>query len=163
MRDAFGGVFMIKLFIVFIIIYVGFTAVALNYAKAFKAKSIVIEYLENNEISDLDHMSAYAENEMCNYFENEIVGKLNYVFPVNHQNGLEDNRCYNDIGISIVEMNSGGRNKLGVYYKVTTYFGFQLPFFDRLFRLSGRSGGDDLVGVWRIVGETRPIAFEKEA
>ena len=47
MRDAFGGTFMIQLLIIFIIIYIGFTAVALNYAKAFKAKNAVIEYLEN--------------------------------------------------------------------------------------------------------------------
>ena len=80
MRDAFGGAFMIKLFLVFIIIYVGFTAVALNYAKAFKAKNIVVEYLENNEISSID-MTASDETEMRNYFEEEIVGNLGYVFP----------------------------------------------------------------------------------
>ena len=38
MRDAFGGAFMIKLFLVFILIYVCFIALALNYAKAFKVK-----------------------------------------------------------------------------------------------------------------------------
>ena len=49
MRDAFGGAFMIKLFLVFIIIYVSFTALALNYAKAFKVKNKIIEYIETNE------------------------------------------------------------------------------------------------------------------
>lgn len=155
MRDAFGGEFMIRLFIVFIIIYVGFTSVALNYAKAFKAKNVVIEYLENNEISDINNMSSSDEQKMCDYLEYEVVGKLNYVFPI-----ASGNRCYNDIGINITEMNSGGRNKLGVYYQVTTYFGFQLPFLDRILRLSGRSGGDNFTGTWKIVGETRPIAFE---
>ena len=38
MRDAFGGTFMIQVFLVFILIYISFTALALNYAKAFKAK-----------------------------------------------------------------------------------------------------------------------------
>ena len=39
MRDSFGGVFMTNLFLVFIFIYVAFTAVSLNYAKAFKVKN----------------------------------------------------------------------------------------------------------------------------
>ena len=42
MRDAFGGVFMIKLALIFIIIYVSFMAVAINYAKAFRVKNQVI-------------------------------------------------------------------------------------------------------------------------
>ena len=160
MRDAFGGAFMIKLFIVFIIIYVGFTAVALNYAKAFKAKNIVIEYLENNEISSLD-MPAAEEIKFRKYVELEVVDKLGYVFPNRLKNcNSKTTKCFEDIGIKIEQRNSSSKNKLGVYYRVTTYFGFQLPSFDRLFAISGRSGGDDLAGVWTIVGETRPIAFE---
>ena len=54
MRDAFGGAFMIKIFLVFIIIYVGFTALSLNYAKAFKVKNKIIDYLEVNEITGLE-------------------------------------------------------------------------------------------------------------
>ena len=50
MRDAFGGTFMIQVFLVFILIYISFTALALNYAKAFKVKNKVIDYLENTEI-----------------------------------------------------------------------------------------------------------------
>ena len=161
MRDAFGGAFMIKLFLVFIIIYVGFTAVALNYAKAFKAKNIVVEYLENNEISSID-MTAAAETEMRNYFEEEIVGNLGYVFPYKKFSctSSKTKKCLDDIGIMIEQRSSSSKNKLGVYYRVTTFFGFQLPFFDRLFAISDRTGGDDMIGVWTIVGETRPIAFE---
>ena len=151
---------MIKLFIVFIIIYVGFTAVALNYAKAFKAKNIVVEYLENNEISSID-MTAAAETEMLKYFDKEIVGNLGYVFPNRLKNcNTKTTKCYEDIGIKIEQRSSSSKNKLGVYYRVTTYFGFQLPFFDRLFAISDSTGGNDLAGVWTIVGETRPIAFE---
>ena len=36
MRDAFGGEFMLRIFLIFILIYILFTAVVLNYAKAFK-------------------------------------------------------------------------------------------------------------------------------
>ena len=48
MRDAYGGIFMVRLFLVFIVIYVAFTAVSLNYAKAFRLKNKLIDYVEEN-------------------------------------------------------------------------------------------------------------------
>ncbi len=161
MRDAFGGAFMIKLFLIFIIIYVGFTSVALNYAKAFKAKNAVIEYLEKNEISSLD-MTAAAETEMLNYFEHEIVGEENYVYPIKScgENSGYPTKCFENIGIKIEQRTPSSKSNLGVYYKVTTYFGFQLPFLDKLFALQTDSDGPNITYFWEIVGETRPIYFE---
>ena len=77
MRDAFGGAFMIKVFIVFIFIYICLTAMSLNYAKAFKVKNGVIKYLETNEITNLE-MTAEDTSTMEKYFENEFVGKRGY-------------------------------------------------------------------------------------
>ena len=164
MRDAFGGAFMIRLFIVFIIIYVGFTAVALNYAKAFKVKNLVITYLEENEISDLTDMPASQEADFIAYIDNEIVDKLGYINKINSCKPSSENskfKCY-DAGIMIeqIEPNNNQKNKLGVYYKVTTYFGFQMPFFDRILALSGRNNGENIIGRWTITGETRTIAYE---
>ena len=164
MRDAFGGAFMIRLFIVFIIIYIGFTAVALNYAKAFKVKNLVVSYLEDHEISDLTTMTAEADADFVAYIDKEIVNRLGYINKINSCNGTGDTdkvRCY-EAGIMIeqIEPNNNQKNKLGVYYRVTTYFGFQLPFFDRILALSGRDNGQNVIGRWRIIGETRPIAFE---
>ena len=61
MRDAFGGAFMIKLMLIFLIIYVCFIAVALNYAKAFKAKNGIIDLIEKYEGFDIckDQIDAY--------------------------------------------------------------------------------------------------------
>ena len=69
MRDAFGGAFMIKIFLISIIVYVCFTALALNYAKAFKVKNKIIDYLENNEISIITDMNASAFENMEKYFD----------------------------------------------------------------------------------------------
>ena len=55
MRDAFGGAFMIKLMLIFLVIYVCFIAVALNYAKAFKAKNGIIDLIENSWLK-LNHI-----------------------------------------------------------------------------------------------------------
>ena len=46
MRDAVGGSFMIKLIIVFLVLYIIFVAVALNYAKAFRVKNKVLDIIE---------------------------------------------------------------------------------------------------------------------
>lgn len=156
MRDAFGGSFMIKLFLVFIIIYVGFTAIALNYAKAFKVKNKVIEYLENNEITDISKMPASEFDKMNEYFEKDILGAMNYRVEGN----CPPNSVYCQNGIAIEESGSSV-NTEGIYYKVTTYFGWSIPFINKLLAL-GNSNNDAEVarGTWRISGETRLIVRE---
>ena len=57
MREAFGGTFMIKLMLVFIIIYVAFMAIAINYAKTFRVKNQIINILEQYQY-DIDKNSA---------------------------------------------------------------------------------------------------------
>ena len=78
MRDAFGRAFMIRLFLVFIFIYMFFTAIALNYAKAFKVKNRIIDYLEDNEIMDLNGQNASEYDKMDKFIEEELLGTLNY-------------------------------------------------------------------------------------
>ena len=51
MRESFGGAFMLKLVIVFIVVYISFMAVAINYAKAFRVKNNVINILEQHQFS----------------------------------------------------------------------------------------------------------------
>ena len=51
MRDSFGGAFMIYLFLIFIVIYITFMGVAINYAKVFRVKNNVINILEQNQFS----------------------------------------------------------------------------------------------------------------
>ena len=69
MRDAFGGTFMIMVFLVFIMVYICFTAVALNYAKAFKVKNAVIDFLEEWEITDLNNIPAEKMEEFRNFIQ----------------------------------------------------------------------------------------------
>jgi len=163
MRDAFGGAFMLRIFLIFILIYILFTAIALNYAKAFKVKNLVISYLEDNEITNIENMTAISKQAMIDYFYKEIIGNLHYTHP-QKLNCLEDEACLNfeDIGISIIQKvpTTTETNKRGVYYKVTTYFGFDIGFL-RLLR-AGNSSPDTSsdFGTWEISGETRLIVGE---
>lgn len=166
MRDAFGGAFMIQVFLVFIFIYIGFTAISLNYAKAFKVKNKVIDYLESNEIIDLDSITASQMTEMYQYFEEEILGNMNY-------NMSDHNICGNigdtkdDAGRTIAICHDSGikirqsgtaENTEGVYYTVTTYVGWSIPFLNKLLALNGNNEERDVVaGTWEIEGQTRLI------
>ena len=155
MRDAFGGAFMIKLLIVFIVIYIGFIAIALNYAKAFKVKNKVISYIEENEITNISSMSANDFNKMQEFFDTEILGKDNYMTNISctTKSGTIE-YCQN--GIRIVKHSPEGSNKEGEYYTVTTTFGWSIPFLNVLLRLNDQDGNVTF-GRWEISGETRTI------
>lgn len=160
MRDAFGGSFMLKLFLVFIFIYIGFTAIALNYAKAFKVKDKVISYIETNEITDFINMPSSVRDAMEEYFETEILGKDNYRATISCTG---DDVVYCQDGIKITKEGEA-QNTEGVYYKVTTTVGWSIPFINKLLQISGATG-DVTTGLWNISGETRLIVgkiVEKE-
>lgn len=160
MRDAFGGTFMFEVFLIFMLIYIALTAISVNYAKAFKVKDKVVDYIESTEIADVSDMSAEELNEMEDFFNTEIVGKLNYMFD-NSSVCSGKNYIYCKNGILIQEMGKG-TNTEGVYYRVSTYFGWHLPFIDNFYKIGNRSTADvkPMIGVWEITGETRLIVKE---
>ena len=122
MRDAFGGEFMCRLMLVFIVIYVSFTAVSLNYAKAFRVKNKVISYIEENDIKDLKYVD----------YENlgSIISNHQYTKKCKNGNGqYNDNTiCCNGVLIEKkIETNSSYN------YEVTTYADWNLGTLNMLF------------------------------
>lgn len=86
MREAFGGTLMIQLMMIFIVLYVCFLAVAFNYAKAFKAKDIIVDNIERCEgYNDCAIEGINSGLSSINYFVSSEVGETgNYAF--NHSN-----------------------------------------------------------------------------
>lgn len=157
MRDAFGGAFMIKVFLVFIFIYIVFTSLALNYAKAFKVKNTIVNYLENNEEVDLSN--AKNINEMQEFFEHEVVGNLNYNAEITCPTTNKSDKDYycNPIGI-IIDKTGRAQNTEGVYYTVSTYVKWDLGFLKILLNLNENNNDPTSVkGAWKISGQTRLI------
>ena len=163
MRDAFGGTFMIKLFLVFIFIYVGFTAIALNYAKAFRVKNKIIDFIETNEIADL---KAYIEEGSgANAGQlNKILKDANYTVSCRTTTGLNTNTvvetsdgfCY--YGVLFSRVSGTSKSDKYVYYKVTTAVDWNLGVLNLILSFGGRPSDEDpLVGTWKISGETRII------
>ncbi len=167
MRDAFGGAFMIELFLVFIFIYICFTAVALNYAKAFKVKNVVVDYLEENEIVNLDSaLTAEEEQKLNDFFEEELLGKRKYNPSIpnfcshisNQKNDAGERIAYcSDLGIVIRKTGTDAKTG-GVYYTVSTYVAWDAGFLNMLTALNGdNKKNDEIRGTWRISGQTRLI------
>lgn len=158
MRDAFGGTFMVQILLVFIIIFVGFISISINYGKAFRVKNYVIDYLEENEISSLN-LSANAKLELKTAIE-EMAVKNKYVDSnSNICNQIEQTNkmiCINGI---VIEENSSVR-KHGVeyvYYTVNTYIGYNLGFFNSLLSLGRNKSTSSINGYFRISGESKVI------
>ena len=185
MRDAFGGSFMLKLFIVFIFIYVFFIAIALNYAKAFKVKNKIIEYIETHEIVDITSMNNVAYTELEDFVNREIYGKLNYYYNAANTDFCrrnDDAICFS--GITIVgssdediadsKFNDNrlylGKKKSTViydsdvdvyakYYTVYVAVPWEIGFLNKILELNNQNG-EVGSGSWTISGETRLIASE---
>ena len=167
MRDAFGGAFMLKLFLVFIFVYICFTAVALNYAKAFKVKNVIIDYLESNEIPSIDSINARDLEKFSDFIDEEILGNYNYNMSEYNmcngqhiqyitENGKTVGLCH-EAGIIIME-SGRAENTEGVYYTVSTFLGWNIGFLNKLTELNGNNQKPGVVtGTWRISGETRLI------
>ena len=160
MRDAFGGVFMIRLFIVFIFIYVAFAALSLNYAKAFRVKNSVISFVEENEIIDLRSINNIEKL-------NSILENANYNKECTNGNGtiksVEGNNigyCHN--GIVIIkqsEQKIAGTTSTVIKYQVITYADWNMGVLTKLLALGGEQANkDDYVdGTWAITGEATVV------
>lgn len=150
MRESFGGAFMIKLVFVFIIVYVSFMAVAINYAKAFRVKNQVINILEQNK---------YKGGTTDNAFNlvNEYLPKVSYNLSDKYDeiedeckkqaikleiNDINNNVSVSEYGVCMISM--VGNKTSPKYYMVITYIAIDFPFFN-------------VSMILPIVGETKSI------
>lgn len=162
MRDAFGGSFMIMIFLVFIMVYISFTAVALSYAKAFKVKNAVIDFLEEWEVDGLENIRADKMAEFESFIDSEIVGNKNYNMSGDRdfcKNNSKKGMLCSPVGIVISQSEADERTK-GHYYTVYTYVGWDIGFFSKLAALNGNKKDPevgDVTGTWKISGQTRLI------
>ena len=121
MRESFGGVFIIKLLLVFIVVYVSFMAVALNYAKAFRVKNQVINIVEQYQYSGSSDSAVVAEIE-------RFLNKVPYVVDgIDCGNDVNNESIKNVKGVCIEPMISTSSTEQ--YYKITTYIKIDFPFF----------------------------------
>ena len=168
MRDAFGGVFTMNFLLVFIFIYVAFTAVSLNYAKAFRVKNAVIDFVEQNEISSLNR--TYFDDKLSQL--DEIVEKMDYHVSCSQIGAAEGETkvdmqvksyCYKGIRISIAEtQNIDGTDSKKIKYKVSTGAYWNLGALNKILALGGKKedSEDYIWGTWTINGEANVVTHK---
>lgn len=129
MKDAFGGTFMIKVMLIFFVIFISFMAVAINYSKVFRVKNGVINILERNAISNSDELMSNIE---------DYLSSTGYVYPNNDKISKDCNEQvkekYGDKTVAYMNLNGVCIIPFGTdserYYKVSVYLVFDFPLFD---------------------------------
>ena len=155
MRDAFGGVFMMRLMLVFIVIFVAFSAVSLNYAKAFRIKNRVIDVVEQMEIQKVDDISNYYDR------IDAIKQNANYNIDCGDNEGTILDEKDKVIGVCrsgvVIMLNSERSNEEYIYYNIITYGGWNLGSLNMLLALSGQNTNsrEPMMGTWAISGEAK--------
>jgi len=157
MRDAFGGVFMIRLLLVFIVIYVAFTAISLNYAKAFRVKNKVIDFVEKNEITNLDSFFSTGNGNNVSKLDN-LLESANYHQTCKNGDGLKYEEgqkpgyCYKGIFIKPIRTQDNI-----IYYEINTAADWNLKSLNMILSLGGRKqNSEDVInGSWIITGEAK--------
>lgn len=152
MKDSFGGAFMIKLMLVFIVIYITFMGVAINYAKVFRVKNNVINILEQYQFNISDDnerstMSRVIDDYLMNVPYN--IGEASKRSVKSDCGGLElgasnNEKMLTSRGVCIQKSSVSGSSN--VYYKVTAYIAIDFPFFGLSF-------------TFPISGETKTISY----
>ena len=164
MREAFGGVFMIRLMLVFVFIFVAFTAISLNYAKAFRIKNSLTDFIEQQEIMDLDtffHNGNSRALEKFNkilddakYDKDKKCQKVGEYGKIDREPGEGKAYCYRGVVVEQIDLVDST-----IVYKVYTYADWNLGALNMILALGGKSRNSEYVinGSWEITGEARVV------
>ena len=83
MRDAVGGTFMIKIFLIFLALYIIFVGVAVNYAKAFRVKNRIINIIEQNE--GITNYTDNSPSSVLGQIKESLNEEISAYSPSNHE------------------------------------------------------------------------------
>lgn len=122
MKDAFGGSFILKIMLIFFVVFICFMTVAINFSKTFRIRSNVINILERSESRSFD--DGTVEATIDSYLAN-----VGYSYPGDTYIKVREN-CTNqggsltERGVCVVSLNDG------TYYKVIAYIVMEFPLFN---------------------------------
>lgn len=127
MKDAYGGTFMIGLFLVFFVIYFSIIGVALNFAKLYRIKNNVINILEQYEYNGQNDTNVHEKMEA--YLKS-------VPYSLDKDISLDDD-CdigFTDLGVCIVQKGEEDKH----YYSVTVYYYARLPVLNIYLPISAK-------------------------
>lgn len=159
MRDAFGGVFTMRLMLVFIVVFVGFSAISLNYAKAFRIKNSIIDVIEQNQLANINDILT-STNPNYKTKINTIVSNADYhvdcdeQYLIDKSTGIVNGICYDGI---VIKVNNERNDNNNIYYDVITYGGWDLGVLNLLLALSDEDPNSEepMRGRWSVTGKAK--------
>ena len=139
MKDAFGGAFMLRIMIVFFVIFVIFMSVAIQYTRAFRTKDGVINIIErlpedkwDEQIENLVKSSVYkfSAEQYLHLSKHDCTQRAG-----DEINGVTD--YYGQYGICIKRVG----NDDSYYYRVYSYVYITPPLFNinAVYAISGET------------------------
>lgn len=154
MRQSIGATWILQLVIIFMLIFVAFLALSVNYTKAFKIKNEMVSIIEKYEgVSSHEKGSIALINNYLRYYNYQTTGRC--------EDGYYGVQDLNSTAISPVSSNnkyyycvkktksSTATFENRATYEVVTFFKFNLPFIGDLF-------------TFRVTGNTIDINFPND-
>lgn len=144
MRESIGGAWIFSIVIVFIVIFISYLAVSINYAKAFRVKNSIVLKIEQNE-----GLSSNAQDEIKTYLDNN--GYYVYGECDKDEVGIQKMSGSNNKYRFCVRKNVDDTNQTFVktYYRVKVFFRIDLPVIGSLL-------------TFPVTGETKAVYFAND-
>ncbi len=155
MREAIGGTWLTQLVIIFMLLFVAFLALSLNYTKAFKMKNEVLTIIEKYEgLTDKENGSIQIINNYLknnNYRVTKRCPEGSYgvrsldsatLTEVTKENKNNYYYCVTKMSKSVMANGENYKEEGQVYYKVNLFLYFNLPILGDIFKfdVNGSTG-----------------------
>lgn len=149
MREAIGGTWVMQLVITFMLVFVAFLALSLNYSKAFKIKNEVLTMIEKKEgfnngtielINNYLSKNGYHTMKQCSensWGVNDLTKTTAQPVPKG------DTTLYYYCVEKVSSKSANLDNK--AYYKVNLFFYFNLPVLGDIFKFTINGSTNDII------------------
>ncbi len=151
MREAIGGTWIMQLVIVFMLIFVAFLALSLNYSKAFQMKNEVMTIIEKREglttgpngsialINSYLSNNGYRVRRGCPVGSYGVSDLTNSTIEKVATTGKQYYYC-------VQKVKSGTKNEpQKAYYKINIFFYFNLPVVGDIFKFNINGATNDIL------------------
>lgn len=149
MRESIGGAWLLGLVMVFMMVFIAFVSISLNYSKVYILKTNMITVLEEyqglntlsvEKLDNLINSSGYMGRLTCSSKDyDKVLGVTNKIVSVNPTN--KQSYC---VTREVRDAQDGTENKY--YYNVIVTFAFSLPVLGDIFD-------------FKVSGETNAIIY----
>ena len=156
MRDAFGSTFMFRIIIIFIFMYVTFATIIVSFAKTYRLKNKVVDYLEQYQFdyhNAEEHDASFVNSNPIIQVVDDFLDSSTYRFNDNVMQkitGVCENQSSTVTGSKTYwgRITSNGACILPIeykdnryYYRVTLYMHISIPVlnYDVLIPVSGET------------------------